>query len=67
VGLALTLFATPFASRPHLIVIAFLDVTLVHIDELLIDGPLKADTIDAARSTQTHDATDPFTIFSVRD
>jgi hypothetical protein len=37
------------------------------MDELLIDGPLKADTLDAARSTQTHDATDPFTIFSVRD
>lgn len=58
-----TLFATPFASRPHLIVIAFLDVTLVHIEELLIEGPLKADTVDAARRAQTHDATaDPFTI-----
>lgn len=57
------MFATPLASKPHLIVMAFLEVTLVHIDELLIDGPLKADTLDAARSTQTHDATDPFTIF----
>ena len=53
------------ASKPHLMVIALLDVTLVHIEELLIDGPLKAETLDAARSTHTHDATEAFTILNI--
>ena len=55
-----TLFATPFASRPHLIVMAFLEVTLVQTDELLIEGPLKADTVDTAK--RAHATAVPFTI-----
>ena len=57
------MFATPFASRPHLIVMAFLEVTLLQIERVAI-GALKADTDDTANRAQTHDTTaDPFIIF----
>jgi hypothetical protein len=48
------LFATPFlASRPHLIVIAFLEVTLVLTVARL--GPLKPVTDDVASTIHKHD------------
>jgi hypothetical protein len=39
---------------------AFLEVTLVQTDELLIEGPLKADTVDTAK--RAHATAVPFTI-----
>ena len=59
-----TLFATPLASRPHLIVIAFLAVTLLQI-ERVAEGALNADTEDAANTAHMQVATtEVFTIFT---
>ena len=59
-----TLFATPLASRPHLIVMAFLAVTLLQI-ERVAEGAWNAATVDAANMAHTHVATtEVLTIFT---
>ena len=58
-----TLFATPLASRPHLIVMAFLAVTLLQIERA--EGAWNAVTVDAANMAHTHVATaEVLTIFT---